>query len=241
MIDILFDWMTEVCIKFKFQNETFFMAINIVYRYLTLYQCTREKLQLLGVTALFSAAKYEEIYPPQIKEYLSLCEHTYLKVEMVNIEAKIVCALNFKLAIPTSLHFLGWYSHLAGLSKKEHYFACLVLEMAICYPTIALKYKDSKKAAAGLYLTNKIFSRSPEWPPNLSDATELSLQDVQPCAKDMFVMLYNSYGQDLDQANQQSSSQKKPNFSALKLKYSSSRFYEVGRFRFDWKPDQLSS
>lgn len=241
MIDILFDWMTEVTVKFKFQSETFFIAVNLVYRYLSLHQCTREKLQLLGVTALFSAAKYEEIYPPHLKEYLSLCENSYMKTEMINIEAKIVCALEFKLAIPTALHFLTWYTHVAGLSKREHHFACLVLEMAVCSPSIALKYKDSRKAAASVYLANKVFTKVPEWPQKLQDATELNLFEVQPCAKDMFVLLYSCFGQQANDKDQQSSSQENSRFSALKQKYSSTRFYEVGRLRFDWKSEKQSS
>ena len=40
---------------------------------------SRGKLQLVGVTAMMVAAKFEEIYPPPIAEYVFISDNTYSK------------------------------------------------------------------------------------------------------------------------------------------------------------------
>lgn len=69
---ILIDWIVEVHKKFKLLPETLFMTVNIIDRFLELATCTREKLQLVGISALFIAAKYEEIYPPPLKDFVDM-------------------------------------------------------------------------------------------------------------------------------------------------------------------------
>jgi hypothetical protein len=58
---ILVDWLVEVHMKFRLVPETLYLCINILDRYLSIVDVERSKLQLVGVTALFIACKYEEI------------------------------------------------------------------------------------------------------------------------------------------------------------------------------------
>jgi hypothetical protein len=236
MMDILFEWMAEVCLKFKFQTETFFLAVNLVHRYLSAHQCPREKLQLLGLTSLFMSGKYEEIYPPPMKEYLYLCENVYLKTEMIAMEAKILGSTDFRIATPTPLKFLHRYSHLAGFTKKEQYFSCFILELTAVSSRIALSYKGSLQAAACVYLTNKVFSKSPDWPPKLAEGTGLRLSEVQPCAKEVFLLLFRLFGQSSEcSGGEIAHSFEDCNFNAIRRKYSTSEYYDVARIRFEWK------
>ena len=61
---ILIDWLVEVHLKFKLMPETLYLTINLIDRYLEKETIMRNKLQLVGVTAMFIASKYEEIYAP---------------------------------------------------------------------------------------------------------------------------------------------------------------------------------
>ena len=61
---ILVDWIIEVHLKFKMQPETLFLTVSLIDRYLEKVQIKRTKLQLVGVTAMLVATKYEEICPP---------------------------------------------------------------------------------------------------------------------------------------------------------------------------------
>jgi len=63
---ILIDWLIEVHYKFKLNPDTLFVTCNIIDRYLSKEQVKRQHLQLVGVTAMLIASKYEDIYPPPI-------------------------------------------------------------------------------------------------------------------------------------------------------------------------------
>jgi hypothetical protein len=66
-----------VHLKFKLKEETLFLAVNIIDRYLSQQTITKEKFQLLATTALFIATKYEEIYPPTGQELLIVSKQSY--------------------------------------------------------------------------------------------------------------------------------------------------------------------
>ncbi len=79
MRTILIDWLIEVHHKFKLQEETLFIMVNLIDRYLELALVKKRNLQLVGVTALMIAAKYEEIYPPELNDYVLITDRTYSK------------------------------------------------------------------------------------------------------------------------------------------------------------------
>jgi cyclin B len=55
MRSILVDWLVDVHLKFKLRSETLFLTVHIIDRYLSKEQTTRNKLQLVGVTAMLIA------------------------------------------------------------------------------------------------------------------------------------------------------------------------------------------
>ena len=50
--------------------------------------------------------KYEEIYPPVLKDYVTVCDSAYSKEQILEMEAEILLSLNFDLVRPTCLEFL---------------------------------------------------------------------------------------------------------------------------------------
>ena len=96
---ILLDWMVDVHIKFKLHPETFFLAVDIVDRYLTGNQVTRAKLQLVGVVATLLAAKHEEIWPPEVKDCIYIAANTYSREDILEAEREVSNFLEFKLAL----------------------------------------------------------------------------------------------------------------------------------------------
>ena len=70
MRGVLVDWLIEVHLKFKLLPETLYLTINLIDRFLAKEQISRQRLQLVGVTAMLIASKYEEIYPPEIKDFV---------------------------------------------------------------------------------------------------------------------------------------------------------------------------
>jgi len=71
------EWISEVAHKFKLLPETLFLAINYMDRFLSQVNVVKGDLQLVLVTALEIASKYEEIYPPSLEDYIFICDNAY--------------------------------------------------------------------------------------------------------------------------------------------------------------------
>ena len=97
MRSILIDWLVEVHLKFKLVPETLFLTVNLIDRYLMKNQVTRQKLQLIGVTAMLVASKYEEIYAPIVKDFVYITDNAYSKEEILEMERKMLQTLDFNI------------------------------------------------------------------------------------------------------------------------------------------------
>lgn len=71
MRSVLLDWINEVHNQFSLELETYHMTVSMIDRYLQANTTTpRRFLQLVGVTCLFMASKYEELMPPEIADFV---------------------------------------------------------------------------------------------------------------------------------------------------------------------------
>ena len=90
----LVDWLAEIHYKFKMWNETLYVTVGIIDRYLALTpDFKKEDLQCLGITALHIAGKYEEIYPPELKNLLKATDNAVPKHAIIDMEFNILFAL----------------------------------------------------------------------------------------------------------------------------------------------------
>ena len=95
MRGILIDWIIEVHFQFKLKTESLFLTINLIDRYLEKIMVTKENLQLVGVSSMLIACKYEEIWPPQIRDYIHMCDKAYTKDQIIEMELCMLSALDF--------------------------------------------------------------------------------------------------------------------------------------------------
>lgn len=86
MRSILVDWLVEVAEEYKLSLQTLYLTINYIDRFLSVMSVLRGKLQLVGTACMLIAAKFEEIYPPDISDFVYITDDTY--------NAKQVCASN---------------------------------------------------------------------------------------------------------------------------------------------------
>merc|ERR1719412_1442150 len=128
---ILIDWLVEVHMKLRMRSETLFLTVNIIDRYLSVRPVLRKKLQLLGVVAMFIAAKYEEIDPPRVHEFAYLTDHTYSKKEIVTMECNVLAALEYQIAVPTVVHFLDRLQRVNGCDAVHKSLAQYALELSL--------------------------------------------------------------------------------------------------------------
>merc|ERR1712232_707801 len=86
MRGILVDWLVDVHRKYKLQATTLFLGISLLDRFLEKKDTQRKHLQLVGVASLFIAAKYEEVYPPQITDFVYVTDKAYSKNDIIGME-----------------------------------------------------------------------------------------------------------------------------------------------------------
>jgi hypothetical protein len=67
-------------------SETLYTTVFLIDRYLSLQPIKKSQLHILGVTALLIATKYEEIYPPELKDLLSVSENKFTRQEVLSME-----------------------------------------------------------------------------------------------------------------------------------------------------------
>ncbi|XP_068954270.1 G2/mitotic-specific cyclin-B2 isoform X3 [Petaurus breviceps papuanus] len=118
---ILVDWLVQVHSKFHLLQETLYMCIAIMDRFLQVQPVSRKKLQLVGVTALLLASKYEEIFSPNVEDFVYITDNAYTSSQIREMEILILKELKFELGRPLPLHFLRRASK-AGESLKQQYY-----------------------------------------------------------------------------------------------------------------------
>lgn len=213
---ILVDWLVDVHLKFKLLPETLFLTINIIDRYLEQNQISRQKLQLVGVSAMLIAAKYEEIYPPEVKDFEYVTDKAYKREEILQMEGKIISCLNFNLTFTSPFRFLERYAMVAGLDEKLYELCKYLLELSLAEYKM-LKYTPSSLACATIYLVNKI-QKKEGWCENMTKATKYTETQLRPCAKDLCILLQNA---------------NKSNLTAVKRKFSAPKHHEVAKIQLD--------
>ena len=77
MRQILIDWLVDVHQSFKLKEETLQLAILYLDEFQRIRTVSKDSYQLLGITCLWIASKYEEIYPPFLKKYVEVTAFTY--------------------------------------------------------------------------------------------------------------------------------------------------------------------
>ena len=64
--------------------------MNLIDRYLSYALVKKNQVQLVGVAALLIATKYEEIYPPTVKDFIYLTDDTYTRDQILTMEFNIL-------------------------------------------------------------------------------------------------------------------------------------------------------
>ncbi|KAJ9108930.1 hypothetical protein QFC21_000252 [Naganishia friedmannii] len=152
----LIDWLLQVHLRYHMLPETLWIAVNIVDRFLSLRVVSLIKLQLVGVTAMFVAAKYEEILAPSVDEFVYMTENGYNKEEILKGERIILQTLNFDIS-----SYCTPYSWVRRISKADDYdiqtrtLSKFLMEVTLLDHRF-LRCKPSLIAAIGMFTARRM-------------------------------------------------------------------------------------
>lgn len=185
MRSILVDWLVEVGQEYKLTSDTLFLSVAYVDRYLSLCDVQRSRLQLVGITSMLVASKYEEIYAPQVDDFCFITDNTYEKSDVLDTEKEILKVLDFDLTQPTTKTFLRRFIKAASGEIPLDIifeFLCSYLAELTLMDYSMLNYLPSEIAAScvllGLYLLGK-----PRWSTTLSFYSEYTPRDLKSCTE----------------------------------------------------------
>lgn len=110
----LVDWLAELHFRFKLWSETLYVTVGIIDRFLAVdLTLKKSELQCLGLTALHIAGKYEEIYPPELKNILKITDEAVPRKEIIEMEFRVLSTLQFSVTFPSMYRFLERFARLA--------------------------------------------------------------------------------------------------------------------------------
>lgn len=156
MRQTLVDWLLQVHLRYHLLPETLWIAVNVVDRFLSKRIVSIVKLQLVGVTAMFIAAKYEEILAPSVDEFVYMTENGYTREEILKGERVVLQTLDFKVS-----NYCSPYSWMRRISKADDYdiqtrTLCKFLVEVTLLDHRFLRVKPSLVAAVGMYTSRRM-------------------------------------------------------------------------------------
>ena len=222
MRSILIDWLVDVHYKFGFTDETLYMTVLIIDRYISYKPIQKAKFQLLGITALLLSCKHEEIVLPKIEDFIYITDNAYKKTDVFDMENDILDVLNFSLLFPSPIKFYEYLALKFNFDKKKFLTGKYLME-SFMVDLKYVKYRASVIAAACVYIVMKYYKmenykdvyNKKYYNLNENDINNKNFRtevNVKDCAKDICIFVDNI---------------NKSNFFSCKNKYASDKNEKV--------------
>ena len=214
---ILIDWIISVHAKFNLLPNTLFLTINLIDRIIEKNVAYINSFQLLGTTALHIAAKYEEIYPPEINDYIFISNKAFSKEDVIEMENFILDKLNFDILCISPYLFLDRLYFISRENNIDvYYLSSMFIEFSFLSIEI-MKNKQSLIAASMFYLALKFIypKKNKVWNNKLQIHTGYKEHKIKSVIKD-FILFFKGNIRD-----------KKNKINSLFIKYNHDKFGNV--------------
>lgn len=132
------------------------------------------------------ASKYEEIWAPEVKDYVYISDKAYTKEQILAMEKILLNTLKFDLTVPTQNPFLTRFLKANGKAADRDFanYASYLVELSLVEYSF-LRYPSSMVAAAAVYLTNDAFGVEPALPRALRKHSGYTEAVLMPCVLDL--------------------------------------------------------
>lgn len=156
---ILIDWLLEVSILFKLSRESWFYAVSLLDCAASNIELAEKTIQLIGLACLSLSAKKQEIYGPEISDFVYICDGEFDRDQILEMERKVSISINFDFNIPNIIEYIRFYSSSNAIGFEQH--SCAIF-LCRYYNYHNVKFLPSVVATCVHYmaakLTNGIFS-----------------------------------------------------------------------------------
>uniref|UniRef100_A0A8C6UWF3 Cyclin B2 n=1 Tax=Neogobius melanostomus TaxID=47308 RepID=A0A8C6UWF3_9GOBI len=209
---LLIDWLVQVHSRFQLLQETLYLTVAVLDRFLQVQPVSRRKLQLAGVTAMFVACKYEEMYAPEVGDFAYITDNAFSKAQILEMEQVVLRSLKFQLGRPLPLHFLRRASKVACSDVERHTLAKYLMELTLLdYDMV--HFRPSEIAAAALCLS-QLLLEGLSWSPTQQHYSTYDEAHLKP--------IVQLIARNVVQVNDG-----KTRFKTVKTKYSHSKLLKI--------------
>ncbi|KAJ9196166.1 hypothetical protein DTO166G4_3980 [Paecilomyces variotii] len=188
MRGILVDWLIEVHTRFRLLPETLFLAVNIIDRFLSAEVVALDRLQLVGVTAMFIASKYEEVLSPHVANFSHVADETFSDKEILDAERHVLATLDYNMSYPNPMNFLRRISKADNYDIQTRTLGKYLMEISLLDHRF-MEYRQSHVAAAAMYLARLILDRG-AWDATLAHYAGYTEEEILPVFRLMIDYLH---------------------------------------------------
>lgn len=161
---VLIDWLVEVHWKWRLQPAALLLAVDLIDRYLARNPAlATNRFQLLGVAALFLAAKVEDEHYDTDMSATTLAwitDRAYTAAEVLDMEAALATSVDFEAPSWGAYHFLCCYTALAPLPTRYFFVAQCYIEQSLCIYRLS-RFSPSLMAAGCYFLAAQLSRQQP--------------------------------------------------------------------------------
>lgn len=182
MRGILIDWLIEVHYKFELMDETLYLTVSLIDRFLAIQPVMRKKLQLVGVTAMLIACKYEEVSVPVVEDLILISDRAYCRKEVLDMEKLMINTLKFNLSFPTPYVFMRRFLKASQSDKQLELLSFFMIELSLVEYEM-LRFPPSLLAAAAIFTAQCTLSKSKQWSKTIEKHTKYTVDQLLECAK----------------------------------------------------------
>ncbi|GMR42132.1 hypothetical protein PMAYCL1PPCAC_12327 [Pristionchus mayeri] len=207
---VLIDWLHDVMVEYDMESETLHLTASLIDRLLMMCSVSRPNVQLVGTAALMIASKYEQIHPPELKEFVYVTDDSYSENQILRMESKMLNYLRFDISVPTVEWFVSHMLNVTKPSRKTEWLAHYLGDLSLLLTSLN-GLRPSVIASASLALSN-LMTGPAAWTEEMEKMTGIPLTQLE---KPMAILL-NAF-------NAASQSEQRSMFE----KYSRSRYEEV--------------
>ena len=155
---LLVDFLIEIHSHFNLQPETLYLTMNMMDRYLSKRVVYKKHYQLVGMTSLWVASKYEDSKDrlPSVAQLCKLCSNTYEESAFITMERYVLKTLEYNLGHPTAEAFLKKDLEMTGTDELVvRHVAQFLMEITL-FQRGFLSFGSSTIATSALYLARSI-------------------------------------------------------------------------------------
>ena len=128
---------------------------SLVDLYLSVKIIKRSILQLIGTSCLFIACKYEEIFFPELRDFVYACDKAFNKTEILGMEYEILSSLKFDIHPMIASRYLEIIAAILKLGEKDLNFCFLMLDL-LNFDYRINKFSPSVVACSCIFITYKL-------------------------------------------------------------------------------------